>query len=46
MRLAVLQQLDMLIATPVEMLSPMQCLDSYGVDSLVAVELRNWIVAY
>ncbi|KAI9367806.1 hypothetical protein BJX61DRAFT_268487 [Aspergillus egyptiacus] len=43
---AILQQLSKLIATPVEMLSPAQSLDSYGVDSLVAVELRNWIGAY
>ncbi|KAL4762391.1 type I polyketide synthase [Aspergillus foveolatus] len=43
---AILNQLSKLIATPVEMLSPAQSLDSYGVDSLVAVELRNWIGAY
>jgi emericellamide synthase (highly reducing iterative type I polyketide synthase) len=43
---AILQQLSKLIATPVEMLSAAQSLDSYGVDSLVAVELRNWIGAY
>ncbi|KAL4962931.1 type I polyketide synthase [Aspergillus stella-maris] len=43
---AILAQLSKLIATPVEMLSPAQSLDSYGVDSLVAVELRNWIGAY
>ncbi|KAL3482091.1 hypothetical protein BJX99DRAFT_252807 [Aspergillus californicus] len=43
---AILQQLSKLIATPVELLSPAQSLDSYGVDSLVAVELRNWIGAY
>jgi acyl carrier protein len=43
---AILQQLGKLIATPAEMLSAAQSLDSYGVDSLVAVELRNWINAY
>ncbi|RDW67402.1 type I polyketide synthase [Aspergillus mulundensis] len=43
---AILNQLSKLIATPVEMLSASQSLDSYGVDSLVAVELRNWIGAY
>ncbi len=43
---AILQQLGKLIATPVEILSPARSLDSYGVDSLVAVELRNWIGTY
>ncbi|KAF7563745.1 hypothetical protein G7046_g409 [Stylonectria norvegica] len=43
---AILHQLGKLIATPVESLSAAQSLDSYGVDSLVAVELRNWIGAY
>lgn len=43
---AIMQQLGKLIATPVEMLSPARSLDSYGVDSLVAVELRNWIGTY
>ncbi len=43
---AILQQLGKLIATPVEMLSPARSLDNYGVDSLVAVELRNWIGTY
>lgn len=40
---AILQQLGKLIAQPAEMLSAAQSLDSYGVDSLVAVELRNWV---
>ncbi|CAI4212690.1 unnamed protein product [Parascedosporium putredinis] len=40
---SILQQLSNLIATPVESLSQTRSLDSYGVDSLVAVELRNWI---
>lgn len=43
---SILQQLGRLIATPAEALSAAQSLDSYGVDSLVAVELRNWIGAY
>lgn len=43
---AILQQLGRLIATPVELLSAEKSLDSYGVDSLVAVELRNWIGTY
>ncbi|GAB0134903.1 t1pks [Epichloe bromicola] len=43
---ALLKQLGKLIATPEDMLSPANSLDYYGVDSLVAVEMRNWIVAY
>ncbi|KAF2721125.1 putative polyketide synthase [Polychaeton citri CBS 116435] len=43
---AVLEQLSKLIVTPVERLSESCSLDDYGVDSLVAVELRNWIGAY
>ena len=43
---AILQQLGKLMATPAETLSATRSLDSYGVDSLVAVELRNWIGAY
>lgn len=43
---AILQQLGRLIATAPEALSEAQSLDSYGVDSLVVVELRNWIGAY
>lgn len=42
---AILHQLGKLIMTPAETLNPAQSLDSYGVDSLVAVELRNWIGA-
>ncbi|KAK4461021.1 polyketide synthase [Cladorrhinum samala] len=41
----ILQQLGKLIATPAAMLSATRSLDSYGVDSLVLVELRNWIGA-
>ncbi|KAH8694395.1 putative polyketide synthase [Ilyonectria robusta] len=43
---ALLQQLAKLIATPKDMLSADNSLDHYGVDSLIAVEMRNWIVAY
>jgi emericellamide synthase (highly reducing iterative type I polyketide synthase) len=43
---AILQQLGKLIASPLEMLSAARSLDSYGVDSLVAVELRNWVGTY
>ena len=43
---AILEQLARLIGAPVESLTPTRTLDSYGVDSLVAVELRNWIGAY
>lgn len=43
---AIVQQLSKLIATPVEYISDAGKLDDYGVDSLVAVELRNWIAAY
>lgn len=42
----ILQQLSKLISIPVDRLSATQSLDHYGVDSLVAVELRNWIAAY
>lgn len=43
---AILKQLSKLIATPIEQLSGSRSLDDYGVDSLVAVELRNWVGAY
>ena len=39
-------QLSKVTALPVERLNPAESLDAYGVDSLVAVELRNWIGAY
>ncbi len=42
---AVLDELSKLIVTPVDRILPHRTLDSYGVDSLVAVELRNWVVA-
>ncbi|KAG8676086.1 Highly reducing polyketide synthase 40 [Fusarium poae] len=42
---AVLAELSKLTVTPVDRILPHRTLDSYGVDSLVAVELRNWVVA-
>ena len=42
---AILKQLSKLIDIAFENLSAARSLDSYGVDSLVAVELRNWIGA-
>lgn len=41
---AVLGELSKLTVTPVERILPHRTLDSYGVDSLVAVEFRNWVV--
>jgi hypothetical protein len=41
---AVLGELSKLTVTPVDRILPHRTLDSYGVDSLVAVELRNWVV--
>lgn len=43
---AILGQLSKVIALPVERLNASENLNTYGVDSLVAVELRNWIGAY
>ncbi|KAK4896842.1 hypothetical protein LTR49_028097 [Elasticomyces elasticus] len=43
---AVIQQLGKLICMPAESISASQSLDDYGVDSLVAVELRNWVATY
>lgn len=43
---AVMHQLSKLIATPVENMSVGQSLNHFGVDSLIAVELRNWIATY
>lgn len=42
---ALLAELSKLTVTPVDRILPHRTLDSYGVDSLVAVELRNWVVA-
>jgi hypothetical protein len=41
---AVLSQFSKLTVTPLDNILLHRSLDSYGVDSLVAVELRNWIV--
>ncbi|KAH8743966.1 KR domain-containing protein [Diaporthe sp. PMI_573] len=43
---AVLKQLGKLIATPAETLNLELSLDHYGVDSLIGVEMRNWLIAY
>lgn len=43
---AIIKQLSKLLATPVKYLSSDRSLDDYGIDSLVAVELRNWIGAF
>jgi hypothetical protein len=40
---AILQQLGKLLTVPSEGLSSAYTLMSYGVDSLISVELRNWI---
>ncbi|KAF2149793.1 putative polyketide synthase [Myriangium duriaei CBS 260.36] len=40
---AILNRLSRLLLTPLENLSAQRSLDSYGVDSLVAVELRTWM---
>jgi emericellamide synthase (highly reducing iterative type I polyketide synthase) len=42
---AILLQLSKLIMTPRERLVASSSLDEYGVDSLVAVELKNWLSA-
>jgi acyl carrier protein len=43
---AIIRQLSKLIGIAVEYISDARSLDDYGVDSLVAVELRNWIGAF
>ena len=43
--MAILQQLSKLLMVPKEGLSASCTLMSYGVDSLISVELRNWIRA-
>lgn len=43
---ALLQQVSKLIMTPEDRLSDQASLDNYGMDSLVAVELKNWMSAY
>lgn len=41
---AVVAKVSDMFARPVEEIDPTQPLGQYGVDSLVAVELRNWLV--
>ncbi|PNP48840.1 hypothetical protein THARTR1_10285 [Trichoderma harzianum] len=43
---AIVGQLSKMIGIPVDHINAARSLDHYGVDSLVAVELRNWIGAY
>jgi hypothetical protein len=43
---AIVKQLAMILALQVDEIISAQSLDSYGVDSLVGVELRNWTSAY
>lgn len=43
---AIVGQLSKMIGIPVDHINTARSLDHYGVDSLVAVELRNWIGAY
>lgn len=40
---SVMQQLSKLVSVPLDEITAEQSLDDYGVDSLIAVELRNWI---
>lgn len=42
---AVIEKLSEMFAMPVSEINPSMPLSRYGVDSLVAVELRNWLVA-
>lgn len=39
---ALMHKLSKALAVPLENLDPGQAMHTYGVDSLVAVELRNW----
>jgi NADPH:quinone reductase-like Zn-dependent oxidoreductase len=43
---AIVKQLATILALQVDEIISARSLDSYGVDSLVGVELRNWISAY
>jgi emericellamide synthase (highly reducing iterative type I polyketide synthase) len=43
---AIVGQLSKMIGIPIDHINTSKSLDHYGVDSLVAVELRNWIGAY
>ena len=41
---AILEKVASIFALPINELSPSASLSHYGVDSLVAVELRNWLL--
>ncbi|KAM0233339.1 hypothetical protein ACHAP5_010426 [Fusarium lateritium] len=43
---AIVKQLATILAIDTDDIIPARSLDSYGLDSLVGVELRNWIGAY
>ncbi|KAI9162667.1 BcPKS11, polyketide synthase [Paramyrothecium foliicola] len=43
---AIVKQLATILSTDANDIIPARSLDSYGLDSLVGVELRNWIGAY
>ena len=43
---AIVKQLATILAIDADDIIPARSLDSYGLDSLVGVELRNWIGAY
>jgi emericellamide synthase (highly reducing iterative type I polyketide synthase) len=43
---AIVKQLATILAIETDDIIPARSLDSYGLDSLVGVELRNWIGAY
>ena len=43
---SIIGKLSELLAIPVGDLSPSQSMSAYGADSLVAVELRNWLAVY
>ena len=43
---AIVKQLATILAIDADDVIPARSLDSYGLDSLVGVELRNWIGAY
>ena len=45
MRDALVRKISQLSATPLEEIEPDQPLLTYGLDSLIAVELRNWMVS-
>lgn len=40
---AITEKLSRLLGLATEEISPLQSVSSYGMDSLIAVELRNWV---